>query len=219
MSKPAFWQLSERDRRALFSEAGERLRIPAHMMEKDAWVCWTLREIFTLPDARAHFIFKGGTSFSKVWKVIHRFSEDIDISISREWLGFSGARDPERAVSRKQRAKLLEELSATCAEKLKTDVAPALPGEGDHPSCRSSPARRQGDPGTILSTLRRPGRPVAACGRRRGSWFGHAVASDLASFGAIQVPNGARGRTRTGISFRKSDFKSEAYTISPPGRL
>src|SRR5947209_16361891 len=108
MSKPTFWQLSARDQRALFSEASERLKIPAHMMEKDTWVCWTLRELFTLPDARAHFIFKGGTSLSKVWKVIHRFSEDIDISLSREWLGFSGVRDPEGAVSRKQRAKLLD---------------------------------------------------------------------------------------------------------------
>lgn len=126
MSKPTFWQLSARDQRALFSEASERLKIPAHMVEKDTWVCWTLRELFTLPDARAHFIFKGGTSLSKVWKVIHRFSEDIDISLSREWLGFSGARDPEAAVSRKQRTKLLDELAATCATKLHAEVAPAL---------------------------------------------------------------------------------------------
>lgn len=126
MTKPTFWQLSDRDRRALFSEASERLKIPAHMMEKDTWVCWTLRELFTLPDARAHFIFKGGTSLSKVWKVIHRFSEDIDISLSREWLGFSGVRDPEEAVSRKQRTKLLDELSAACAAKLHGEVAPAL---------------------------------------------------------------------------------------------
>lgn len=59
MNKPTFWQLSGRDQRALFSEASERLSIPAHMVEKDAGVCWTLRELFTLPDARAHFIFKG----------------------------------------------------------------------------------------------------------------------------------------------------------------
>jgi len=61
-----------------------------------------------------------------VWKVIHRFSEDIDISLSREWLGFVGNRDPEAATSRKQREKLLLELSAACASKLRDDVLPAL---------------------------------------------------------------------------------------------
>ncbi len=96
------------------------------MSEKDAWVCWTLRQLFDLPDARSHFIFKGGTSLSKVWKVIHRFSEDIDISLSREWLGFVGERDPESAPSRKQRTKLLDDLSATCAAKLRDEIAPAL---------------------------------------------------------------------------------------------
>jgi hypothetical protein len=126
MTSPAFWQIPEPARRTVFADASERLHILPHMVEKDAWVCWTLRELFALPGAHDHFIFKGGTSLSKVWKVIHRFSEDIDISLSREWLGFSGARDPEAAASRKQRAKLLDELSAACAEKLATVVAPAL---------------------------------------------------------------------------------------------
>lgn len=126
MTKPAFWQIPAPARTKVFADAGERIHILANMVEKDAWVCWTLRQLFSLPGAHEHFIFKGGTSLSKVWKVIHRFSEDIDISLSREWLGFSGQRDPEAAASRKQRAKLLEELSAACAEKLATDVAPAL---------------------------------------------------------------------------------------------
>jgi hypothetical protein len=44
----------------------------------------------------------GGTSKSKVWKAISRFSEDIDVSLSREWLGFTGEHDPAQAGSRKQ---------------------------------------------------------------------------------------------------------------------
>ncbi|NBS51486.1 MAG: nucleotidyl transferase AbiEii/AbiGii toxin family protein, partial [Spartobacteria bacterium] len=52
----------------------------AEMIEKDFWVCWALRHLFELPEAKDHFIFKGGTSLSKVWRVIQRFSEDIDIS-------------------------------------------------------------------------------------------------------------------------------------------
>ncbi|MCX6934356.1 MAG: nucleotidyl transferase AbiEii/AbiGii toxin family protein, partial [Verrucomicrobia bacterium] len=83
--------------------------------------CWTLKRLFDLPDARDHFIFKGGTSLSNVWKVIHRFSEDIDISLSREWLGYAGSHDPE-AVTGKERKRCLKSLAANCAEKLRTNV-------------------------------------------------------------------------------------------------
>ncbi len=126
MSSNPFTTLPREDRREACLQTMAATGIRANMVEKDAWVCWTLHELFSLPGASDHFIFKGGTSLSKVWKVIHRFSEDIDISLSREWLGFAGARDPEAATSRKQRAKLLDELSAACAEKLATIVAPAL---------------------------------------------------------------------------------------------
>ena len=67
---PPFWSLTAQDQRALFTEASKRLKLPEHMVEKDAWVCWTLKRLFDLPYARDHFIFKGGTSLSKVWKVI-----------------------------------------------------------------------------------------------------------------------------------------------------
>ncbi len=126
MTTSPFPDFSPADLIQLFTEVDALTGIKPNMAEKDAWVCWTLRQLFELPDARAHFIFKGGTSLSKVWKVIHRFSEDIDISLSREWLGFTGERDPEAATSRKQRTRLLEELAVTCSEKLRVEVAPAL---------------------------------------------------------------------------------------------
>lgn len=125
MSKQPLLDLSAADRRAVYERTEALTGIKAHMAEKDAWVCWTLRQLFELPDARAHFIFKGGTSLSKVWKVIHRFSEDIDISLSREWLGFAGERDPESATG-KERKRRLEALAASCAGKLHRDVAPSL---------------------------------------------------------------------------------------------
>jgi len=58
-------------------------------IEKDWWVTQVLRVLFSLPYAE-HMSFKGGTSLSKAWKLINRFSEDIDISISREYLGYAG---------------------------------------------------------------------------------------------------------------------------------
>jgi hypothetical protein len=125
MTNTSFFTLSRSDRVELFSAAAEKLRIAQHMVEKDAWVCWTLEHLFGLPAAREHFIFKGGTSLSKVWKVIHRFSEDIDISLSREWLGFTGERDPEAAQG-KERRRRLDALAAACSSKLNTEVLPAL---------------------------------------------------------------------------------------------
>jgi len=58
-------------------------------IEKDWWVTQVLRVLFSLPYAE-HMSFKGGTSLSKAWNLIDRFSEDIDIAISREYLGFAG---------------------------------------------------------------------------------------------------------------------------------
>jgi len=57
----------------------------------------TLEALFSQPELRARLTFKVGTSLSKVWKIIDRFSEDIDIVIERSSLGFSGDRDPENA--------------------------------------------------------------------------------------------------------------------------
>ena len=64
--------------------------------------------------------------FRRFGKSFTDFPEDIDISLSREWLGFSGARDPEAAVSRKHRSRLLDELSAACVAKLRDEVRPTL---------------------------------------------------------------------------------------------
>jgi hypothetical protein len=54
-----------RDRTDLFSASAARRRVNAAIVEKDFWVCWTLKRLFTLPDPPAGLIFKGGTSLSK----------------------------------------------------------------------------------------------------------------------------------------------------------
>ncbi len=141
MNSPNIWELSVGDQRSVYDAAGKGLELPARMVEKDFWVCWTLRHLFALPGAREHFIFKGGTSLSKVWRVVHRFSEDIDISLSREWLGFGGEDDPEAAPTRKQRKLRLEALSQACARRLSDEVMPAL---------RETFARMIGDRGWSL---------------------------------------------------------------------
>lgn len=119
-------KLTPTQRAELFNAAAQKLGIAPAALEKDYWVCWTLRELFSLPGISEHLIFKGGTSLSKVWRVIQRFSEDIDISLSKEWLGFGGENDPEKQPTRAKRSQKLKELAAACAAKVRAELLPAL---------------------------------------------------------------------------------------------
>lgn len=115
------------DRRDLFTEAAAiRGNIGPGVMEKDFWVCWTLKHIFDLGPAPAQLIFKGGTSLSKVYNLIERFSEDIDLSLSRESLGFVGERDPYQAPSNKRKMKLVDEIQERCREVILAELLPKL---------------------------------------------------------------------------------------------
>lgn len=122
----AFLKLSLDERREACREAEARLRLSAASIEKDFWVCWTLRELFALPEWGAHLTFKGGTSLSKAWQLIDRFSEDIDVVIERDYLGFGGTRGPEHAPSRKKRRQLLDELKSACQTQIRESLAPAF---------------------------------------------------------------------------------------------
>lgn len=101
--------------------------MPPHVVEKDFWVCWTLKRLFCLDGIGDTLLFKGGTSLSKVHGLIRRFSEDIDVSIHREFLGFSGAGDPlHPGLSNKQRDKLKNELSQAARSFIAGKIEPAL---------------------------------------------------------------------------------------------
>jgi predicted nucleotidyltransferase component of viral defense system len=115
--------------RVIYEEAGRRLGLSAGSVEKDLWVCWTLRALFRLPVSGPHLTFKGGTSLSKGWKLLDRFSEDIDIVIDRDFLGFGGTDAPEDAPSNKQRVKRLEALMAVAQTHIRDVLSPALERE------------------------------------------------------------------------------------------
>jgi predicted nucleotidyltransferase component of viral defense system len=70
-----FAKLKPEERRIYFEGTATARNIQAQIVEKDFWVCWTLQELFRLPTIGGHLIFKGGTSLSKVFKIIERFSE------------------------------------------------------------------------------------------------------------------------------------------------
>ena len=94
-----------------FQEAAEQLGMSKAIIEKDFWVCWSLKQLFALPSFGDHMIFKGGTSLSKAYDVIHRFSEDVDLSLDRARLGFKGDCDPENPeLSGGKHKSLLQEL-------------------------------------------------------------------------------------------------------------
>jgi len=76
-----FLRLSPEDQREVINAAAPELGILAAVAEKDVWVCYVLNVLYSIPDRRP-MVFKGGTSLSKVFKLINRFSEDIDISIN-----------------------------------------------------------------------------------------------------------------------------------------
>ena len=79
---------SEQERRDLFLGAANRLRTNEQNIEKDFWVCWTLDALFNELEAGGpRLLFKGGTSLSKGYGLIERFSEDIDITVFREDIG------------------------------------------------------------------------------------------------------------------------------------
>lgn len=100
-----------------FQETAAQLGMSKAIIEKDFWVCWSLKQLFALPSFGEQLIFKGGTSLSKAYNVIHRFSEDVDLSIDREQLGFAGDRDPEDPnLSGNKQKKLLQELEAAAEE-------------------------------------------------------------------------------------------------------
>jgi predicted nucleotidyltransferase component of viral defense system len=83
-------RLPATDRMDLFSATARRRSLTPEIIEKDFWVCWTLKRVFTLPDPPAGLLFKGGTSLSKVFGIIDRFLEDVDLSFNRAELGFGG---------------------------------------------------------------------------------------------------------------------------------
>lgn len=85
-----------------------------------------MRELFGLPGIGDHLTFKGGTSLSKAWKLIERFSEDIDLVVDKEALGFGRDSAPDKAPSKKQSKARLEALMSACRDWVQGTLGPAL---------------------------------------------------------------------------------------------
>lgn len=122
-------RLSARQRQELFSEAAARLRMTPAVVEKDFWVTWMLDRLFATPALARLLMFKGGTSLSKVYGLIERFSEDIDLIL--DWRVLVGD-DPLAERSKAQQAALNEAINqqaqAYIAGPLLSELHTALDG-------------------------------------------------------------------------------------------
>jgi len=137
----AFAQLPGSERRLIIDQIAARRGILPVIVEKDFWVCWVLGKIYATPAMAPHVVFKGGTSLSKVFGVIDRFSEDADLSVTPASLGFldGDLDDAPSATQRLKRMKALAKACETCVEQrfqpaLETSITESLGIPITHPS-------------------------------------------------------------------------------------
>jgi Nucleotidyl transferase AbiEii toxin, Type IV TA system len=106
---------TDAERRDLFLGTATRLGTAVQNVEKDFWVCWTLDALFNgLEPGGPRLLFKGGTSLSKAFGLISRFSEDIDITVFRDDLGQAVDVAELDALSGKQRRIRLDAIRESC---------------------------------------------------------------------------------------------------------
>lgn len=120
-------KLNISDRRAIFNETAAHMGLNPVIVEKDFWVCWMLKQLFSIDELNGMLVFKGGTSLSKCFNLINRFSEDIDIAVDFEKLGFVNEKDPRHIeLSYTKRAVLLKEMLKVCQDYIAQKLVPIL---------------------------------------------------------------------------------------------
>ena len=112
-----FFELSNSDKVVLIKQTAERMHLNEEAVEKDLWVTAILQTLFTLPYADK-LVFKGGTSLSKIWNCISRFSEDVDLAIDRSILGEEFDGD----ITKKQLKKLRKSASIYVRDVICADI-------------------------------------------------------------------------------------------------
>ncbi len=121
-------ELSPQDRRDLFGQTALHLGLDPAVVEKDFWVCWVLKRLFESPELSKQLVFKGGTSLAKVHHLIKRFSEDIDLVLNWQLLGYGkGGIDPwGKILSNTQLDKSNREFNRKAAEYIKQTLCPQI---------------------------------------------------------------------------------------------
>jgi hypothetical protein len=123
----SFLQLSLQDRRDALAIASAAARRPVHLLEKDIWVVWALETVFASPFG-AQLVFKGGTSLSKAYGVIRRFSEDVDLTYDIRALAPDLLEDEAEPLpsTRSQERKWSKEIRARLPAWIAAEALPAV---------------------------------------------------------------------------------------------
>lgn len=117
-----FLHLGIKEQAQIYEALAPELGRSPGVLEKDVWVCWVLQTLFTMP-GRLPMAFKGGTSLSKVYNAIARFSEDVDITL--DYRGLDSSFDPfTEGVSKTRLKKFSDDLKAFVREYVHDVVVP-----------------------------------------------------------------------------------------------
>ena len=122
-----FLQLRADERREALGVAAALSGRPLHLLDKDVWVVWVLEVLFQAPFA-AHLVFKGGSSLSKAYKIINRFSEDVDLTYDIRALApdlISGSPEP-LPPNRSQEKRWTKEIRTRLPRWISDQVVPAV---------------------------------------------------------------------------------------------
>lgn len=114
-----FMQLPASDQADILTSVAQPLKKAPVVLEKDIWVCWALEALFTMPE-RLPMAFKGGTALSKVYNIIERFSEDVDITLDYRGFVDEIKGEPSKSASKK----IGEQLKEFVANHSKSVVKP-----------------------------------------------------------------------------------------------
>jgi predicted nucleotidyltransferase component of viral defense system len=122
-----FFKLSTADRLDVLNAVADISGLPPHLLEKDIWVVWSLQQIFTGPYAK-HLVFKGGTSLSKAYGVIRRFSEDVDLTYDIRAIAGDLIGDSEVPLPRtkSQEKRWSREIRARLSSWVVTEISPRI---------------------------------------------------------------------------------------------
>jgi len=123
----AYLELSADEQKEILQSAASELGKHEAILEKDIWVCWALQTVFSIPDTHP-MAFKGGTSLSKIYNIIDRFSEDVDITL--DYRHFGEQFNPfETGMSKNQIKKFSDRLKAYVKEYANDIVIPFINSE------------------------------------------------------------------------------------------
>ncbi len=118
-----WYNIPDTDKQVAYNQISEKKNLPAFAVEKDWWVVQTLTILFEMKIGK-YMVFKGGTSLSKSWRLIERFSEDIDLAVDRSFFGFEGE------LGKNQRTKLRKASNAYITEILYPNLCKAFSVRG-----------------------------------------------------------------------------------------